>query len=125
MSWLAVWPAIDTLVGVGLKPRAPVNAASFADPETRARWVADGGMRVFWMWDPANPMREVDLFADNPVDFEELSARSELLPLEGTMVRVASIPDLIRLKRLAGRPQDLIDVEALERIAERRRETDG
>lgn len=117
--------AIDTLVGLGFKPRAPVDPSGFADPEMRARWMAEQGMQVFSMWDPANPMRSVDLFVDNPVDFESLWGRSELVSLAGTTARVASIPDLIQLKRLAGRPVDLLDIEALEAIMERRQQLDG
>jgi hypothetical protein len=37
-------------------------------------------------------------------------------------VRVASLPDLMTMKRLAGRTQDLADIEALERIL---RDDDG
>ena len=51
-------------------------------------------MRVFAMWDPANPMREVDLFAEHPMDFEGLWERSEIIALSQTVVRVASIADL-------------------------------
>jgi hypothetical protein len=32
-------------------------------------------------------------------------------------VRVASIPDLVSMKRLAAKPQDLEDIAALEQIA--------
>ncbi|HEX6231464.1 MAG TPA: hypothetical protein VF029_07095 [Actinomycetota bacterium] len=117
--------AVEALVGMGLRPRAPVDPLGFADPETRARWRAERGMEVFSMWDPTDPMRVVDLFVDNPIDFEELWARSEQVRLVGTAARVASIPDLIRLKRLAGRPEDLWDIEALEAIMERRREPGG
>lgn len=125
LSPAAASRAIDALVATGLRPRAPVEPHGFADPETRSRWMAEQGMRVFSMWDPAHPMRSVDLFVENPVDFEEMWARSECLSLVSTIVRVASIPDLIRLKRLAGRPQDVTDIEALEAIMERRRRDDG
>lgn len=114
--------AIDALLGLGLRPRAPVDPAGFADPATRSRWIAERGMRVFSMWDPEDPLRVVDLFVENPIDFEELWSRSENVPLSGTTARVASIPDLIRLKRLAGRPEDALDIEALEAILERREE---
>ena len=82
-------------------------------------------MRVFSMWDPANPMREVDLFVEHPIPFDELWNRSEIINLSHTVVRIASIPDLIRLKRLAGRPQDLADIEALEIILRRKESRDG
>ncbi len=79
-------------------------------------------MRVFSMWNPANPMLEVDLFAEHPIDFDELWGRAAVVHLTHVAVRVASIRDLIHLKRLAGRPQDLADVEALEIILLRRQE---
>ena len=118
--------AIDALVGLGLRPRVPVNPRDFADRSVRETWIRDRGMQVFSMFDPSNPMLVVDLFVDHPVPFEELWSRSQELELRDTIVRVASIPDLIRLKRLAGRPQDLADIEQLEAIlkAKRTREDD-
>lgn len=108
--------AIEALLGLGLRPRVPVDARQFADPETRRSWVETRGMQVFTLTDPANPMRAVDLFVESPIPFDELWDRADLMPLAGTVVRVAAIPDLIRMKRLAARPQDLIDIEALEAI---------
>jgi hypothetical protein len=110
--------AIDALVGLGLMPSAPVDPAGFADPKTRAAWVAERGMRVFTLRDPDDPLRQVDLFADEPVPFEELWRRAKLVRVGRVDVRVASIDDLVRLKELAGRPIDRDDIEHLRRIGE-------
>lgn len=112
--------AVEALVGMGLHPRVPVNPRDFASRSVREGWVRERGMQVFTMFDPANPMRVVDLFVEQPVPFEQLWSGSQVFELQGTTVRVASVPDLIRLKRLAGRPQDLLDIEKLEAIQKAR-----
>lgn len=112
--------AITALEALGFQSRTPVDPRSFAEADQRKSWIVDKGTRVFSMFDPSNPLREVDLFIEHPMPFSELWARSEVVSVGSTGVRVASIEDLIRLKRLAGRPKDLQDVEALERILEER-----
>ena len=77
-------------------------------------------MVVFPMVDLKNPMRAVDLFARYPLDFDALWSRADVIDLNGIGVRVASIDDLIAMKRDAGRPLDLDDVGHLERIRARR-----
>ncbi|MGH9750253.1 MAG: nucleotidyl transferase AbiEii/AbiGii toxin family protein [Candidatus Polarisedimenticolia bacterium] len=113
--------AIAVLVAMGLRPRVPVDPEDFARRVVRETWIRDRGMQVFSMYDPANPMRVVDLFVSHPIPFEELWTRSERFDLRATSIRVASIPDLVHLKRLAGRPQDMSDIEQLEAILESRK----
>ena len=107
---------IDALTGMGLQARVPVNPQDFADPSVREEWIRVRGMEVFSMHDPSNPMRAVDLFVTHPIPFEELWSRSDEFELQNVTVHVASIPDLIHLKRLAGRPQDHADIVQLEAI---------
>jgi hypothetical protein len=54
--------------------------------------------------------------------FAELDRRAVPFDLGDFTVRVASIDDLIRMKRAAGRPKDLIEVEVLGAV---RDETEG
>ncbi len=54
--------------------------------------------------------------------FAELGRNADVLDLDGITVAVASIEDLIRMKRAAGRPQDLIELEVLGALLE---ETEG
>ena len=112
--------AIDVLVQLGFRPRPPVDPFDFADASTRARWIREKGMRVFSLHDPSHPMRELDIFAEHPIDFESLWGRSLLVPLGTTTARIVSIQDLIALKRLADRPEDRRDIAALEEIARRK-----
>jgi hypothetical protein len=77
------------------------------------------GMRGLSFWDPQVALRDVDVLAESPIAFEELWARSQIVVLSTTSVRVVSIRDRIVLKSIAGRPQDLQDVEALEEILKR------
>jgi hypothetical protein len=59
---------------------------------------------------------------DGSPGYSMLRRRADQIDIEGVVVRVASIDDLIAMKRAAGRPQDLVDLESLE-IARRRRRT--
>jgi hypothetical protein len=104
------------LASIGLQPRLPVAMSDFADPERRQDWLRNRNMLVFPLWDPANPLRSVDVFVDEPVEFGALLGDSVVKDLDGLSVRIASIPHLIAMKRLAGRPRDLEDIDKLQQI---------
>jgi len=107
---------IQALVAKGFRPQVPVLPEEFANPAVREVWLREKHMRAFSLVDPTNPMRVVDLLLKPEVPFEELLARSREVMLNRTKIRIASIDDLIALKRQAGRPQDLADIEQLETI---------
>ncbi|HVF07549.1 MAG TPA: DUF6036 family nucleotidyltransferase [Actinomycetota bacterium] len=114
--------AIVALEGLGLRARLPIAPAGLADPATRRSWIEERGMRVFSMWDPEQPLVSVDIFVEDLIDFDGLWERAVDVDLGGSRPRVASIADLIHLKRMADRPQDRADIEALEAIASARGE---
>jgi predicted nucleotidyltransferase len=60
----------------------------------------------------------IDLLAEPPgaPAFTELKAHAQILDLEGFQVHVASIDDLIAMKRAVGRPKDLAAVVELQTL---------
>jgi hypothetical protein len=77
-------------------------------------------MHVFSFWDPSNARPCIDIFVEPPIAFDELWRDAVEVSLDGVPLRVASIPHLVALKRLAGRPQDLADTEQLLALAAQR-----
>ena len=67
-------------------------------------------MQDFSLFHPDNPIPSVDVFTNYPIEFDGLHDRSERCNVGGVSVRMASIPELIFLKRLADRPRDRDDV---------------
>jgi predicted nucleotidyltransferase len=63
----------------------------------------------------STPHGSIDLLVspEGAARYEELRARSDLIDLDGVEFRVVSLDDLLSMKRAAGRPQDVADVDAL------------
>lgn len=99
--------------GLGFEPRVPVALEAFADPEERRRWVVEKNATVFTLWHPDEPGFVVDLFVEEPFDFESRYGRAEAARVGAVEVRVLALDDLVEMKRAVGRPQDLSDAEAL------------
>jgi predicted nucleotidyltransferase len=73
------------------------------------------------------PIGLIDLLArpDGAPVYERLRERALVTDLGGAEVRVASLEDLIAMKKAAGRPRDLVAVEELEAIQRLSRERDA
>jgi hypothetical protein len=59
---------------------------------------------------------DLDLLVDPPGSpgYPALRRHADVVNLDGHSVRIASLEDLIEMKRAAGRPQDQTDLESLE-----------
>jgi predicted nucleotidyltransferase len=108
--------AIEVLQAAGFVAEVPVDIREFADENIRRSWIVDKHMKALSLHDGEMPPTVIDLLAESPIPFEDLYQRAKVVSLEAMTLRVAAIPDLIVLKRLSGRPEDLRDVAELEKI---------
>lgn len=111
----AAFAALET---IGYRPLVPVSGADFADERKRAEWIRDKGMTVLNLWSDAHRDTPIDVFVTEPFDFDAEYARALVKPLCAIAVRFVSIPTLIRMKELAGRPQDRIDIDYLRKLGD-------
>ena len=71
---------------------------------------------VFSMHDPNDPLMVVDLFAELPDSFERLWRDSRTVLVNDFEIRIASVQDLVAMKRVAGREKDIEDIRKLLEI---------
>lgn len=62
------------------------------------------------------PLRIDLLTAATALDFDDASRTTGRLDVDGRLIPIIGFDDLIKNKRAAGRPQDLADVDSLERL---------
>ena len=105
---------LEAMEDLGYKPKLPLRAKAFADPQMRAEWKEMRGMHVFTFYHPQRPVELVDVFIDEPIDFAAVERDRQIFTARGVEIPAISIPHLKQLKALSGRPQDLADIQALE-----------
>jgi hypothetical protein len=98
------------LWGLGLKSRLPLTAGEVFDH--REDYVRDRNLLAWSFINPTNPTELVDVLIAE--DLAKL--RTQRVDVEGLPLPIVAVDDLIAMKKAAGRPQDLEDVRALEKL---------
>jgi hypothetical protein len=105
---------INAINELGYKPRLPVKTEDFADPLTRERWIAEKDIKVFTFYHPEHQISQIDIFVKEPLRFDDIEKELAWIKAKDVVIPVVSLTHLKMLKRIAGRPQDIADIEALE-----------
>ncbi len=98
------------LKSLGLQSRLPVTASEVF--RYREEYIRNRNLTAWSFVNPVLPSEIVDVILTE--DLAKMSVKK--VKVGGQTVRMASIEDLVRMKRASGRPQDLEDIEALRRL---------
>jgi predicted nucleotidyltransferase len=107
---------LEALLGAGYRLMIPEKPEAFADPEMRERWRTEKGMIVLKLWSDEHRRTPIDVFVYEPFDFDreyDSAVWVEVSP--GLRAPIISLPALLQMKRDAGRPRDLEDINELTR----------
>ena len=100
----------------GLAPVIPVPIDTLKNAAQIDQWHREKGMLAFALREPGIAGSVIDVLVRSDVPYARLAADALKMPLFGCQVAVASIDHLLEMKRIANRPKDRLDVEALEKI---------
>lgn len=111
----------EILTQLGYRPKLPVKTSDFADAYKREKWRKEKNMLVFPFFHLKRYQDHIDVFVYEPVDFEKAYKEKEFMEAGRMKIPVVSIKYLKRMKDIAGRPQDIADIEALKEVETLRR----
>ena len=103
-----------TLRDLGYVPRLPVDPDDMADEKTLKDWVENRNMKAFSFYHKKENRKVVDIVLGHPFDFTKAFQRSSIKKVDDIEIYVASIDDMISMKKLSNRPKDLSDIEMLK-----------
>ena len=107
---------LSALLAAGWQLAIPEQPAAFADAALRERWRTEKNLIVLKLWSDVHRRTPIDVFVYEPFDFAAEWARAERLEIcPGVLAPVVSLATLLEMKKTAGRPQDLQDIEELQR----------
>lgn len=107
---------LEALLGAGYRLMIPEKPEAFADPAMREKWRTEKGMIVLKLWSDEHRRTPIDVFVYEPFDFDrEYSAAVWVEISPGLRAPIVSLPGLLQMKREAGRPRDLEDINELTR----------
>ncbi len=102
--------AVRALTGLGMVSRLPVSADEVF--RFRDEYVRNRNLIAWNFYNPRDLTEQVDIIIT-----ENLKGKKAVrMNTADGPIRVLSRPDLIAMKRASGRPQDIDDVDALERL---------
>ena len=78
----------------------------------RKEYIERRNLIAWSFYNPQSPIEVVDIIITENLD--DMSVVEKKIPR--SRIKVLSLKDLIEMKRKSGRPQDLTDIEALEKL---------
>jgi hypothetical protein len=95
----------------------PVTPEQFADAALRQEWRTEKGMVVLRLWSDQHRRTPVDVFIYEPFDFaQEYEGAGWQAVTGASKAPIVAYQTLLKMKVDAGRPKDLLDIDALRKL---------
>jgi hypothetical protein len=102
--------AEQVLMELGLESRLPISAGDVF--QFREEYIQNRNLIAWNFHNPSNPTEQVDII----IAYDLKGKKLKRMNTSAGPIQVLSRKDLVEMKRASGRPQDLEDIDALERL---------
>lgn len=109
---------LQVLKSGGYIASIPENPALLADAEKIAFWIREKNLIAFSFYHEKQSHQVVDIILKHPLDFKDAYSRKIIKIIDDFELHLASMEDLILMKKESARPKDLKDIEFLNRAIE-------
>jgi len=111
----------DTLLELGYRTRVPIKKDDFIRREILAGLAVEKNMKVVSFYHPKDSFKTIDICVNLP-NIDEILKRKKFIKVGRLNIPIIFINDLIKMKEDLARPKDIIDVENLKKIKQKRNE---
>ena len=99
------------LLNLGLQPRLPIKARDLF--KNREHYIQEKNLIAWSFVNPDKPIECLDIIITEDLNTKQVVSKH----LDTQSIQVIGKRDLISMKRLSGRPQDIEDIKALEALS--------
>jgi hypothetical protein len=107
---------VKVLTESGFLPKLPVKADDLSIEEIRNTWIIEKNLKAFTFYNIKNNFEVLDILLVHPLDFNMAFDNKTVKTVIDIEIFIASIDDIIVMKKFSGRNQDLSDIKLLEKL---------
>ena len=96
------------LLQIGLQSRLPVRAEEII--KMRQEYINHRNLIAWSFVDHQKPYRQVDILITHDVK----KLKTEIISVGGKKIKIVTLEQLLKMKKAAGRPQDLVDIQNIQ-----------
>ena len=111
----------DVLKKLSYKSNIPIKEEEFIRKEKLAKLSREKNMKVVSFYNTKDPFRVIDVGVNLP-NIPKILKNKKYIKIKNINIPIIFIGDLIKMKKDLARPQDLIDVDNLNRIKKQKYE---
>lgn len=116
MSDENLFKIVKILKNAGYHVKQPVDPLMIADKKIREDWIKNKHMKAFNFYKGERSYEEVDIIIDSPVNFKQAVKDALRIKAGRITLQVISKKNFIKMKKMAGRDKDILDIKEISLI---------